>query len=216
MIKNILFDFDGVIAESVNVKSDAFYKMYLPFGRNIAEKVKKHHLDNGGMSRFRKFALYHKEFLNIELNENEINLLAKQFSDLVLEGVIESDLVDGVQEFLENNFTKYNFWIVTGTPTEEINIILKKKKLSQFFNEALGSPRNKMDITATLINNNKLKCDETCFIGDALADYEAALSNNIKFVLRETSENYHLFIDKKNISLKITNFIDFDKKILTL
>ena len=30
-IKNIFFDFDGVIAESVNAKTDAFEEMYLPY-----------------------------------------------------------------------------------------------------------------------------------------------------------------------------------------
>ena len=40
MIKNIFFDFDGVLAESVNIKTDAFYEMFLKYGKDIAEKVK--------------------------------------------------------------------------------------------------------------------------------------------------------------------------------
>ena len=50
MIKAIFWDFDGVIADSVNVKTDAFYELYLPYGKNIAEKVKEYHLANGGFS----------------------------------------------------------------------------------------------------------------------------------------------------------------------
>ena len=55
MVKNIFFDFDGVIADSVNVKTEAFEKIYLPYGKEIAEKVINHHRENGGMSRFEKF-----------------------------------------------------------------------------------------------------------------------------------------------------------------
>ena len=63
-----LFDFDGVIAESVNVKTEAFSILYQPYGKDVVKKVVKHHLTNGGVSRFEKFKIYHKEFLNIELN----------------------------------------------------------------------------------------------------------------------------------------------------
>jgi len=62
--KNIIFDFDGVLAESVHIKTQAFYKLYEPFGVNVAEKVVQHHKANGGMSRFEKFPYYHKILLN--------------------------------------------------------------------------------------------------------------------------------------------------------
>ena len=39
LIKNIFFDFDGVIAESVSAKTDAFKEMYMPYGEEIAAKV---------------------------------------------------------------------------------------------------------------------------------------------------------------------------------
>jgi len=63
MIKAIIFDFDGVIVESVQVKTDAFAEIYNPFGKEIVQKVVKHHKANGGISRFEKFELYHRNFL---------------------------------------------------------------------------------------------------------------------------------------------------------
>ena len=36
--KNIIFDFDGVLAESMHIKTQAFYKLYEPFGNNVAEQ----------------------------------------------------------------------------------------------------------------------------------------------------------------------------------
>ena len=37
MIKNIFFDFDGVIKDSVKVKSESFEKLFLPFGKKVAK-----------------------------------------------------------------------------------------------------------------------------------------------------------------------------------
>ena len=48
--KNIFFDFDGVIAESVRAKTDAFMEMYLPYGKEVAKQVLEFHINNGGVS----------------------------------------------------------------------------------------------------------------------------------------------------------------------
>ena len=58
----IIFDFDGVIAESVEIKTEAFRDMYSSYGKDISDSVVDHHLINGGMSRFEKFPLYHNRF----------------------------------------------------------------------------------------------------------------------------------------------------------
>ncbi len=216
MIKNILFDFDGVIADSVNVKTEAFYNMYLPFGKEIAEKVKEHHINNGGMSRFKKFAYYHKSFLNEDINEDKIKKLADEFSRLVLNGVINSPLIPGILDFLEDNYLKMKFWIITGTPTDEIKIILDRKNLTKYFIDSFGSPKLKSELTKFILLNNNLSENETIFIGDALADYEAAVSNNIGFILRLNGDNINLFADKEHILLSINDFINFKEKLKLL
>ncbi len=63
-ITNIFFDFDGVIAESVSAKTDAFKEMYLPYGEKIAEEVVDYHIKNGGVSRYEKFRHWEKKFFN--------------------------------------------------------------------------------------------------------------------------------------------------------
>ena len=68
----IFFDFDGVIVDSVHIKTQVFYEMYLPYGKNIAKKAKQHHIENGGVSRFEKFKVYHKDFLGKTLNNDEL------------------------------------------------------------------------------------------------------------------------------------------------
>ena len=196
-IKNIFFDFDGVIAESVSAKTDAFEEMYLPYGKDIAAKVVEYHKLHGGVSRYEKFKYFHKEFLNEIIDENKVNELANQFSNIVLDKVINSDEVLGANYFIEKYHTKFKFWVITGTPTTEIELIVEKRKLTSFFIGLHGSPKNKRYWTEFLIEKHKLNRDEIIFLGDATTDMDAADYSKTHFALRENEENKEIFKDYK-------------------
>ena len=89
-LKNIIFDFDGVILDSLDVKTQAFVSLYESYGSDIADKVKSYHLNNGGVSRYEKIKFWHKNYLNIELSEDELSKLANKFSNLVIDKVLLS------------------------------------------------------------------------------------------------------------------------------
>ena len=101
MLKGIIFDFDGVIAESVQVKTDAFATLYEQYGKQIVTKVIEHHEANGGMSRFEKIRFYHDSYLKKKIGKEEIEKLANQFSKLVVKKVIESPYVLGALEYIQ-------------------------------------------------------------------------------------------------------------------
>ncbi len=207
LIGNYFFDFDGVIKDSVDCKTEAFESMYSKYGNQIAEKVKNYHLKHGGISRFEKFKFWHKNYLNLELSNDEIQTLANEFSILVLDKVIKSDYVSGVKEFLEKNYQKKNMWVITGTPTTEILEILTKLELNKFFKGAFGSPEKKTFWCEKIIKENKLERSNCIFFGDALTDYEASKNSSIKFALRETNYNSQYFKDMNIIKFK--DFNDF-------
>ena len=56
----VFWDFDGVIKESVSVKTDAFEELFKPYGDIVRKKVKNHHIENAGMSRFNKIPFIFK------------------------------------------------------------------------------------------------------------------------------------------------------------
>ena len=191
--KNIIFDFDGVLAESHHIKTNAFYKLYEKYDKVIAEKVVEHHKANSGMSRYAKLPYYHKEFLNIELSEKEFNEVSNNFSDLVVKDVINSEEVPGASWFLKKYNNSSNYWIVSATPTDEINVIISKRGMLDYFISVCGSPEKKSFIVKNIIYKNKLNTNDTVFLGDAMSDYKAAMDNNINFILRQTNENKSLF-----------------------
>lgn len=209
VIKNIFFDFDGVIAESVNAKTEAFRKLYEPYGEEIAQKVVQYHIAHGGISRFEKFKYWEKIFFDKDLSEQQLAELANKFSLLVLDEVIASEEVKGVRSFLENYHNRLNFWVITGTPTTEIEIIAKQKNLSKYFRGLHGSPEKKEHWTEFLIDKFQLKREETLFLGDATTDMKAAEHSEIIFALRDNEENKTLF--KSYSGMRFENFNTLEK-----
>ena len=210
-IKNIFFDFDGVIAESVSAKTEAFRELYMPFGESIANKVVEHHIMHGGVSRYEKFRIYHNTLLNKKITEQEVQQLAQQFSELVLEKVINSKEVLGANNFIKKYAKSLSLWIITGTPTPEINTIVKSRKLESFFVGLYGSPEKKKYWTEYIIEKHNLERDETIFLGDATTDYEAAQFSRLHFALREHEENIDIFKDYNG--LRFRNFIELEATI---
>ncbi len=201
-IKNIFFDFDGVIAESVSAKTDAFKELYSHYGEEIVGKVVEYHINHGGVSRFEKFKYWEKTFFGKEISEERVQELAQEFSKLVLNKVIDAIEVPGATAFIKKYSNKLDFWIITGTPTTEIAIIAKERGLVDYFVGIHGSPENKRFWTEHLLETHKLKRDETLFLGDATTDQDAASFSKLHFALRENEENFEIFKDYKGRRFK--------------
>jgi len=202
MLKGIIFDFDGVIAESVQVKTNAFASLYEQYGDNIVTKVIEHHEANGGMSRFKKIKLYHESFLNKAITNEEIEDLANQFSKLVVRKVIDSPYVPGVLKYIQKCYEKYNLFISTGTPTNEIKQILSARDIAEYFIGIHGSPEKKSLHITKIISKYNYHPDELIFYGDANTDINAAKQASVPFILIKNSYNQDLV---KNFKGKIIN-----------
>ena len=202
--KTVFWDFDGVIKDSVESKSDAFEKLFLPFGTGISKKVKSHHEDNGGVSRYDKLPLYLK-WAGLEPSQTLIKEYAENFSILVKQAVIDSEWVRGVLIYLQKNCKKQQFFLVTATPQEEIEEILNELKITEYFSEVIGSPTPKNKAIKMLLDRYNIESEQAVMIGDSISDYMAATENQVKFVLRKTKLNKVL--QQQLDCLMIDNFI---------
>ena len=178
----VFFDFDGVILDSVHVKTEAFAQMFRRFGPDVEQAVVAYHQEHGGISRFEKFKHYYKNLLHAPISEDQLQALGEEFSELVLAKILESPFVDGAYETLEKlSIEKVPAFVVTGTPEEEIRFIVNKRGLSAFFQEVHGSPRYKDDIIMDIIGRRGFDPTRCLFLGDAISDYMAAQSTGTKF-----------------------------------
>ena len=207
MLKGIIFDFDGVIAESVQVKSDAFAELYKSYGQVIVINVVKHHEANGGMSRFEKMKYYHKTFLNKTITDKEMATLTNQFSNLVIKKVIAAPYVPGALEYIKNCYKQYNLFISTGTPIEEIKQILKSREIAKYFTDVFGSPENKIGHIKKIISKYGLKREELLFFGDSNSDMNAAAFHRVQFVMRLHSLNHEYFGNYTGKTIENFNYL---------
>ncbi len=210
-IKAIFYDFDGVIKESTDIKSRAFYDLYEEFGEDIANKVEEYHIANGGISRFEKIKYWHKTHLGIDITDAELEKWTNRFSELVLKRVIDSPYVTGAKEAISTLGSTYDQYIITGTPQNEIETICEELKITDLFKLIAGSPTNKINWSTELMQRFSLDNTEIVFIGDATTDYEAAKHHGFYFVLREHEENRLLF-SEKNV-LKINDLLSLAEVI---
>lgn len=210
-IKSIIFDFDGIISESLDVKTEAFAEMYRPYGKEVEKKVVNYHEEHGGVSRYEKFRFFHKNFLSEEIDDQKVLDLADQFSSLVLDKVVASDYVPGVYEFIKNNFDNYDFFISTGTPKEEIDKVMERKNLTPYFKEIHGSPTKKDVHVKAIMRKYGYNVSEVVFIGDATTDRDAASANNIKFIGRYTTNE-----EIKKEKYQIKDFKGFNQLLKAL
>ena len=140
--KIVFWDFDGVIKDSVEVKSTAFEKLFLDYGSLVSDKVREHHENNGGVSRFEKIPLYLSWTPEI-ISSKLIQEFCDRFSVMVKQSVVDSPWVDGFLEFFEYHREKKHV-LVTATPVEEIEEILSLLGIRHFFYRIYGAPRTKI------------------------------------------------------------------------
>jgi len=192
-IRAILFDFDGVIIESVDMKTEAFKHIFKEQPENIIEKIVKLHLDNGGMSRFEKFKIIYKDILQKNLPAKEEKRLGKEFSKFCFERMLKLPYTKGAKEFLDAHYQDYILFIVSGTPHEEINRIVNERQLRKYFKEVVGAPGSKGKHSKKILKTYNIKPIEAVFVGDSPNDYEGASEANVRFIARIQPEKYNPF-----------------------
>lgn len=180
----ITFDFDGVLVESVDVKTRAFAALYEPYGYGVVASVVAYHLAHGGVSRYEKFRYFHREFLGQELTLADEKRLGEHFSTLVEDAVVASPWVPGAFEFLNRYFGELRLYVASGTPEKELRRIIARRDMEHYFHGVYGSPRSKSEILAEIVDINGIDPAQMLMIGDAVTDYEGALSAGTDFVGR--------------------------------
>ncbi len=180
----VFFDFDGVLAESADIKTDAFADLYAPHGPEIVQKALDYHLQHAGISRLVKILHIHKEYLGIELDADEHHRLGEQYADLVMRKVVAAPWVPGARETLEKLHGRIPLFVVSGTPEGELRHYAQERHMENYFTEVRGSPPFKPEIIDELLATHGVEREGAIMIGDATTDHDAARATGIAFLGR--------------------------------
>ncbi len=210
MLKAIVLDFDGVVLESVDIKTRAFKELFKDYPEHL-DRIAKLHLDNAGMSRFDKFKIIYSDYLARPIDEGELKKLGEAFSRFVYREILDCPFVPGAYEFLGKRSKEYRMFVASGTPQDEIRDIVNQRELDKFFSGIYGSPRTKGEILQGILMENQLRPLEVVFIGDAMSDFRGAREAHVPFIGRVPSNQSNPFAGRGLIAI-FENLYELDQE----
>ena len=179
--QTLIFDCDGVILNSNKIKTQAFYDVAKIYGHGPAQTLKDYHVQNGGISRYKKFEYLLTNILQKPIKKQELNELLSNFSKEVKKALLVCEVAKDIKE-LRDKTRNAKWLIVSGGDQAELREVFKQRNLDGYFDGGIfGSPDDK----DTILKNemDTLNITGRClFLGDSMYDYQAATTAQMDFV----------------------------------
>ena len=197
MIKNIIFDFDGVLVDSEILVAKAFAKYMQNFGIEIDEK------------EFASFAGKKTvQVIDILSEKYSIKNQQKFFTDImdISLNIYKNELtiVKGAYEFVSN--LKTNIFIGSNSTKERIIEGLQRVRLNKYFQpeqvysfDLVEKPKPDPDIYLKAIEHNNLKKNQTIIIEDSIVGVMAGVSAGVKVIGLTAGGHWHENRDEKEL-----------------
>jgi phosphoglycolate phosphatase-like HAD superfamily hydrolase len=179
--KTIIFDCDGVILNSNKIKTKAFYETALSYGKESADNLVKYHVQNGGISRYKKFEFFLKNIVGIDVTEDKLNSLLLGFSKKIKYELSRCEVAEGIFQLREK--IDSNWIVVSGSDQDELNEIFSLRSLDSLFIQSciFGSPESKEFIFEREFRLSTIK-QPALFIGDSQYDHEVSSQYKVDFI----------------------------------
>ena len=197
MIKNIIFDFDGVLVDSEILVAKAFSKYMQNFGIEIDEK------------EFANFA-GKKTVQIIDILSQKYSIKDQQifFTDImeIASNIYKKELttVEGAYEFVSK--VKLNLYIGSNSVKDRIIDGLERVELSKYFKteqvysfDLVEKPKPEPDIYLKAIEDNNLNKTETIIIEDSVVGVKAGVSAGVKVIGLTAGGHWHENRDDKEL-----------------
>ena len=125
--KSVIFDCDGVILQSNQLKTSVFAEVLVSEKKNLVDSFISYHKKNGGVSRYKKFEYFYKNIKQDKDHENKSRIAVKRYSSLVFNHLLSIDYVPGfiniLSYFNRNNIPCY---VVSGGDEIELHKIFTR------------------------------------------------------------------------------------------
>ena len=181
-VQAIIFDFDGVILDSAGVKLDAYATIYAGEDpARVAELMRHAHL-HGGTTRRTKFAHYERALFGRSGDAQSVERLSEHYTQLVLGAVLRSAFIAGAQALLAAAKGKVDMHVVSGTPDEELHLVIAERGLAPFFRTVWGAPATKVEAFGRILRDHRYEAARVVAIGDSMTERWAAQELGIPFL----------------------------------
>jgi len=182
LIKTIIFDFDGVILDSMPIKAHAFSKIFKGFDSAAVDKLLEFHMQNGGISRYVKIRYFFEDILRKAISDKKILEYADKFSDIVTKELIKPKYtIKETFNFIESRFGKQKLFIASGADQKELRYLCETYQIGLFFDGIYGSPTPKSTLLRKILEESDTSHKAAIMVGDSINDYDAAVQNGVSF-----------------------------------
>lgn len=179
--QTIVFDCDGVILNSNQIKTNAFFQVALPFGRSAAEALVLYHTENGGVSRYEKFNHFASKIAPKFGYDLDVKQLINHYESVLDKALITCEMTQSLNSL--KKITQGIPWcVVSGSDQEELRSVFEARALTNLFNGGIfGSPNSKVVILKRLIDNGVISLP-ALYLGDSSYDHIAATQCGLDFI----------------------------------
>ena len=182
MIKCVVFDFDGTLVESNEIKRRTFYEVTknLVDADILLDKILSYP-DSGD-----RYDIFDTLIIELKL-DREVFVSASKLSDSytkICEYEISRapEIKGAVKTIKELRSLGVKIFISSATPEITLQKIIDMRGWKDMINMALGSPDSKIDHLQTILTKNKYSISEVVYVGDSEIDRDAALLVGCRFV----------------------------------
>lgn len=176
--KVLIFDCDGVILDSNQLKMKAFELVTSDSSTQEQQEFLEYVRLGFGKSRFHFFEYYLKEITK-NYSKDLYNEILKKYSDCCLKLYLSCLITDGALKFFkEDDSLKY---VASGSAQSELREVFNSRDIRKYFEEIYGSPCSKREIIERIILSNP--DGEFVMIGDSKSDFNACEGlKNVHFI----------------------------------
>jgi phosphoglycolate phosphatase len=180
MIRCVVFDFDGTLVDSNNIKQQGFYSIASahPNGAShMAEALTRIEYDREGVLRDYARRMFES---GVPLNPD---LLAKTYSAQVDESVATAPEISGATQLLRYlKGAGLKIHVSSRTPQENLQRILTRRGWLPLFDGVYGSPATKLGTLRNIVRREKVMPSEVVVVGDGDDDAAAAANAGCLFI----------------------------------
>ena len=173
--KLVVFDFDGVIADSWREHRNAYIDNFAIFGRNFPLKTKRQWKEKYD-------SRWEQNYLKAGFKKSQLQAVVREYwKHLDFKGL---KFFPGIQGMVKTLARDYDLALLSTTHKEFLLYGLRKAGLKKFFKKIVGLTRksNKAQALGKIMNSFDAKPSETVMIGDTESDIKAGKANRTKTI----------------------------------
>ncbi|OEJ66117.1 HAD family hydrolase [Magnetovibrio blakemorei] len=213
MIKCVVFDFDGTLYDSNEIKQRAFFDSSSEYAEahDFLRQLLANPDAGDRYAIFREFAAH---LVSLGLSDEaapELGLkLAKNYSDICFKRISRCKEISGSEATLRSlKQSSLKLYINSATPDEALKALVDSRNISPLFDGILGSSHSKTTNLIFILHKENIMNDQMIMVGDNNADYQSAINVGCHFIGIGESKNaftttpHILLPDLTNLSLVI-------------